>query len=485
MGKKFMDFIKRLNYYKRVIILSLLIDNPALLIATVVWIFFIPRAITLFYRFIKNNKRFIEKDLRRIPNDPKIIFQITTRSATKTSVVKRGINSIIDSCNKINYFKYEIFVVTEDFNDTNTLNSSLCTVVCVSKKFSPNAIKKGRALQYAVEFRRKKRKNSSDYWVFHMDDESYVVPQTVLSLLKFIREKRGVAAEGPIFYPLKFEIANRITALAESPRSFGCFECVTHMNNPPPIHMHGSNLLVRSDIEDAIGWEFGPILAEDQRFGYEIFKRYGKHSMGWHGGIVLEQPPLNLKDHFMQRRRWIIGNLQNIESFSKFFKLRLIYKCLSFFLSFISATISLSLAFYINIPKISNIFSYISFDWSYNIGFDFSVWFDRINNILNSSSDVFKPLTNIQVFDSSLGLILLFTSVIWLLSYQIGLFLNLRYAKISFVKRMYLHLQTFLLAPLIGLVESFPAFYSVIEYYFSKYVRKNNLKFLEFYVVKK
>jgi egghead protein (zeste-white 4 protein) len=462
-----------------------LINNPALLIATILWIFFIPRAIILFYRFIKNNKRFIEKDLRRISNDPKIIFQITTRSATKTSVVKRGIDSIIDSCNKIKYYKYEISIVTEDYNDINTLNSSLCRVICVSKKFNTNAIKKGRALQYAVEYRRKQNQHSSDYWIFHMDDESYVVPQTVLSLLKFIREKRGVAAEGPIFYPLKFEVANRITALAESPRSFGCFECVTHMNNPPPIHMHGSNLLVRSDIEDAIGWEFGPILAEDQRFGYEIYKKYGKNSMGWHGGMLLEQPPLNLKDHFMQRRRWVIGNLQNIENFSNFFKIRLIYKCVSFFLSFISGIISLSLAFYLNIPKISNIFSYISFDWTYNIGFDTSVWIDRLNNILNSSNDIFKPLTDIQIFDSSLGLILLFTSIIWLLSYQIGLFLNLHYTKISFVKRIFLHLQTLILCPFIGLVESFPAFYSVIEYYISKAVGKNNLKFLDFYVVKK
>ena len=191
--------------------------------------------------------------------------------------------------------------------------------------------------------------------------KSYVVQQTLLSLLKFIRERRGVAGEGPIFYPLKFEDANRITALAESPRSFGCFECVTHMNNPPPIHMHGSNLLVRSDVEDLIGWEFGPILAEDQRFGYEVYKRYGKNSMGWHGGILLEQPPLNIKDHFMQRRRWIIGNLQNIENFSKLFKLRLIYRCTSFFLSFVSGIISLILTLYINIPKISSIFSFYSF----------------------------------------------------------------------------------------------------------------------------
>jgi hypothetical protein len=462
-----------------------LIDNAVILIATILWIFFIPRAIILFYRFIKNNKRFIEKDLIRIQNDPKIIFQITTRSATKTPVVKRGIDSIIESCNGIKYHKYEILVVTEDYNDINTLNSSSCKVICVSKKFKPNAIKKARALQFAVDYRRKNNQHSSDYWIFHMDDESYVVQQTVLSLLKFIREKKGVAAEGPIFYPLKFERANRITALAESPRSFGCFECVTHMNNPPPIHMHGSNLLVRSDVEDLIGWEFGPILAEDQRFGFEIYKKFGKDSMAWHGGILLEQPPLNIKDHFMQRRRWIIGNLQNIENYSKLFKLRLIYRCTSFFLAFVSGIISLAITSYVNMPKLSTFFSYIKFDWTYNMGFDIFVWFDRINTILNSSSDIFKPVTDIQVFDNSLSLILIITSVIWLMSYQIGLFLNLRYAKMGFFKRIFLHAQTLILCPIIGLVESFPGFCAVIEYYVSKARKRSDHKFLDFYVVKK
>ncbi len=462
-----------------------MIDNPALLVATILWIFFVPNAIKLFYRFVKNNKKFIEKDMRRIPNDPRIIFQITTRSATKTSVVKRGIGSIIDSCNRIKYYKYDVVVVTEDSRDNKTLASYLCKVICVSKKYAPNAIKKARALQYAVEYRRKNGQNTSDYWVFHMDDESYLVPQTLLSLLKFIREKKGIAAEGPIFYPLKFEIANRLTALAESPRSFGCFECVTHMNNPPPIHMHGSNLLVRSDIEDTIGWEFGPILAEDQRFGFEMYKKFGKGSMGWHGGVLLEQPPLNIKDHFMQRRRWVIGNLQNIEKFSNFFKLRLIYKCTSFFLAFISGVISLIITFYVNLPKVSGVFSYIDFDLTYNIAFDFSVWFDRLVNIASFSSDFIRPLTNIQIFDNSLTFILIISYLIWLTSYQIGLFLNLRYTKITISKRIFLHIQTLILCPIIGLIESFPAFYSVIEYYFSKILHKDKIKYLDFYVVKK
>ncbi|VFJ15319.1 glycosyltransferase family 2 protein [Candidatus Nitrosocosmicus franklandus] len=462
-----------------------MIDNPALLVATILWIFFIPNAVKLFYRFVRNSRKFIEKDLRRIPNDPKIIFQITTRSATKTSVVKRGIQSIIESCKFTKYSKYEIIIVTEDVNDKKTLQGLPCEVLCVDQSFTPNAIKKARALQYAVLHRRKQRKQNSSHWIFHMDDESYVVPQTILSILKFIREKKGIASEGPIFYPLKFEKANRITALAESMRSFGCFECVTHMHNPPPIHMHGSNLLVRSDVEDKIGWEFGPILAEDQRFGYELFKKYGRNSMGWHGGILLEQPPLNIKDHFMQRRRWVIGNLQNIENFSKFFKFRLIYKCTSFFLGFVSGVISLCLAFYINIPKVSNVFSYASFDWNNNVAFDFSVWVDRITHINSNYNEIFRPLTDIQIFDSTLALILLFSWVVWLFSYQAGLFLNLRYTRIGWFKRIILHIQTFILAPFLGLLESFPAFYSVIEFYFYKLIGQNKIKSYDFYVVKK
>ena len=149
-----------------------------------------------------------------------------------------------------------------------------------------------------------------------MDDESYVTSQTILSLLKFIREGNAIASEGPIFYPLKFESANRLTAIAESVRPFTCYDCVSQMTNPPPLHMHGSNLLVRSDIEDSIGWNFGPTLAEDQFFGYKVYEKYGPKSLGWHGGILLEQPPLNIKDHFMQRRRWVLGSLQNIEQLS-------------------------------------------------------------------------------------------------------------------------------------------------------------------------
>ncbi len=75
--------------------------------------------------------------------------------------------------------------------------------------------------------------------------------------------------------------------------------------------------------------------------------------------------------------------------------------------------------------------------------------------------------------------------MVWILSYQVGLFLNLRYTKIAISKRIFLHVQTLVLCPIIGLIESFPAFYAVIEFYISKLLKQSNLKFLDFYVVKK
>ena len=142
-------------------------------------------------------------------------------------MVKRGILSITNSAQKVNFYNYQISVVTDDPDDVRTLTNEKCEVVAVDNDFRTNAIKKGRALQYAVEHRRRVGINTSKQWIFHMDDESYVTPQTILALLKFIREGKGIASEGPIFYPLKFESANRLTAIAESIRPFACYDCVS------------------------------------------------------------------------------------------------------------------------------------------------------------------------------------------------------------------------------------------------------------------
>src|SRR5918912_1639317 len=98
-----------------------MIDTILFLVISTFWFSSIPVAFLTLIRFLKNRNIFVEKDLERIHNDPIIIFQITTRSATKTPVVKRGINSIISSSNKVKYSNYFISVVSDDLDDVTTL----------------------------------------------------------------------------------------------------------------------------------------------------------------------------------------------------------------------------------------------------------------------------------------------------------------------------------------------------------------------------
>jgi cellulose synthase/poly-beta-1,6-N-acetylglucosamine synthase-like glycosyltransferase len=447
-----------------------LLDSIFVVVATFFWLSYIPIAILSLYRVITNRKIFVDENARRVQKDAAIIFQITTRSATKTEVVRRGILSIIASSKKVHFSNYAISVVTDDPEDIHTLKDVKCEVVVVEKDFRTNAIRKGRALQYAVEHRRRTGQNTSKYWIFHMDDESYVTHQTILAMLKSIEEGDQIAFEGPIFYPLKFETANRVTAIAESIRPFACYDCVSQMTNPPPLHMHGSNLLIRSDIEDTIEWKFGPTLAEDQMFGYKIYERYGPESMGWHGGMLLEQPPLNIRDHFFQRRRWVLGTLQNLQKFPRWHRYKLMYKSVTYFLGFASAVASSALTLYSYIPAAFALGNYNQLSHNF---------------VLFSEQFSLQRLADIGPFEIGMASVLLFTSLVWLGSYQLGLFLNLRYSKIGWKKRLMFHLQTLLLCPIIGLVETFPAFWATIEYYLKKKDRVEKIPVYDFYVVSK
>ena len=457
-----------------------MIDNAFIALAMFFWLSYAPVAVISVWKIFKNRKLFVERDVCRFSNDSSIIFQITTRSATKTAVVKRGIQSIISSAEEANFYNYQISVVTDDPQDKWTLKNERCEVVVVEKNYHTNAIKKGRALQYAVEHRQRIGKNTSKRWIFHMDEESYVTPQTILALLKFIVNGKGFVSEGPIFYPLKFESANRLTAIAESVRPFTCYDCVSQMTNPPPLHMHGSNLLVRSDIEDEIGWNFGYTLAEDQMFGYRVYEKYGQGSMGWHGGILLEQPPLNLKDHFFQRRRWFLGTMQNLDKFPRWHRYKVMFKSLTLFLGFASGVVSTGLMIQ------AYIFPLFSLSM-YELGITGSDILSLPGNLLISSA--FSTVANSQLTSTPIELgttaFLLFTSLVWLGSYQLGLFLNLRYSKMKWAKKILLHLQTLFLCPVIGLVETFPAVWTIIEYGVKKKQMAQKVNVYDFYVINK
>jgi egghead protein (zeste-white 4 protein) len=340
--------------------------------------------------------KLVAKPTKRKFGTPKVIFQITTKG--NIPIVQETIDRIHSACQEIEYTKYEVWVVTDASEKFEN-----CRSFTVPTGYSCNAIYKARALQYAVELRKKENKNTKDIYVFHLDDESLVTSQTMCSILSFLVDNPSPISEGLIIYPLQKKEKIRITHLLDTLRPFCCFECIDFMNRGRPAYIHGSNLLVRSDVEESVGWNNGKTIAEDTLFAVVAKGRFGPDIFGWHGGVIEERSPHTLTDLIKQRKRWFYGLVQNLRYFTLREKLLQTARAIMWSSGFFSGLLSI-VAFFI--PQ--------------KIPYPLSILFS-------------------------------ITALLWLLSYQIGAFLNSKYLPRS--KRILFHLLTLVSSPIIGLIE--------------------------------
>ncbi|MGA3059792.1 MAG: glycosyltransferase family 2 protein [Candidatus Bathyarchaeia archaeon] len=332
---------------------------------------------------------------------PKILFQVTTKG--NIGIVQDTIDRINVVCKEIGYTKCDIWAVTDAQEKFEG-----CRTLIVPQNYSCNAVHKARALQYAVEIRRKEQLTSKDVYIFHLDDESLITKQTLCSILSYLEGNPKPISEGLIVYPVREKEDIKISNLMDTLRPFCCFECVKLMIRGNPAYIHGSNLLVRSDIEEEVSWEHGKTMAEDSLFAIKARIKYGPEAFGWHGGVIEEKSPLNLKDLFKQRRRWFYGLIQNFKYFC--FKERIRQS--------VRALIWVS-------GLISGINSIFAFFYPQAIPLSFHL-----------------PL--LRIFFST-------TSLMWLFSYQIGAFLNGKYLPLK--KRISFHFLALISSIVIGLLE--------------------------------
>ena len=360
-----------------------------------------------FYVYVLSHRfRLIAKPQKKRFGTPQIIFQVTTKG--NIPIVQKTINQIHEVCEKIEYTKYEVWVVTDGEEEFAN-----CRTIRVPVEYSCNAVFKGRALQYAVERRSVEKKNTGSIYVFHLDDESLVSEQTVCSILSYLEESPAPISEGLILYPLRENEIIKISNLLDTIRPFCCFECIDFMKRGNPAYMHGSNLLVRSDVEENVGWNNGKTVAEDSLFAIAARRKLGSGVFGWHGGVVEERSPYNLRDIFRQRKRWFYGLVQNLKYLALWDKVLQVARALTWSSGFISGLVSI---FVLLIPQ------------------------------------------DIPVV---LRIFFLMASVLWLLSYQIGAFLNSKH--LPRLKRLQFHLLTLASTPLIGMIECVIPILSVIR----------------------
>ncbi|AMM33534.1 hypothetical protein SA2016_2869 [Sinomonas atrocyanea] len=261
---------------------------------------------------------------------PFVKIQITTRGAAGSfEVIERGIDNVIALADEAPEFYgrfLSVEVVTESEAQGERLLKAFAhapvevdVLVIPSEYQTPAGTQmKARGLHYAVEQRRAlwNRKPGRTF-IVHYDEESVMVPGELRKLMGCLAETPSSILEGPIFYPLDYLQASPMCRSMEANRPIGCYECRHVMEAGTPLHLHGSNLVIEESLENEIGWDIGcldgePFIAEDYVFGMKAFTRYGGDIFGWHGCVMLEQPPFSVRSAFKQRYRWVFGVLQGL-----------------------------------------------------------------------------------------------------------------------------------------------------------------------------
>jgi cellulose synthase/poly-beta-1,6-N-acetylglucosamine synthase-like glycosyltransferase len=383
------------------------------------WFIPMPAFVLFFYRWIQNRHIFINTHLDNIPKKhPYLIISVTSKDIP--AVVKKVVERAHEVCVELGMDKslYEIQVLA-DRQKTPIDNAR---VILVPEGYATNQGSKGkcRALQFAMELRRKEGRDGADTWIFHLDEESFVTRQCMISVLQYLaKPDPKPLAEGPITYPNNLFTVHPFCATVENLRPYVCYDCVSQMKGKDaPAFIHGSNLLVRADIENSIEWDFNNPASEDQRFGWEVWMKYG-NVFDWHGGLLEEQPPFTVSDMVRQRRRWFIGNWFNMHTchLPLYKKTLIMARWVVWGLGFVSA-----LATVLVIP-------------SYYLG------------IFQSIPTWMIPVLVLNTFS-------------WLIGFQVGLYHNLSGLKLSFAKRLGTHLLTLVLTFPAGFVDTWAAFSS-------------------------
>lgn len=362
-----------------------------------IWVLSSILFIRFYFYLIANHSKLVAKPMKERFGTPRILFQVTTKG--NIGIVQETVNRVNQVCAEIKYKKYEVWVVT----DADEKFEGCRTIVVPPNYSCQNAIHKGRALQYAVETRRKENKNGKDIYVFHLDDESLITKQTLCSLLSYLEDNPKPISEGLITYPMQPKEEFKISNLMDTLRPFCCYECLALMSGGNPAYIHGSNLLVRSDIEDEVEWTNGATLAEDSLFAINARVKYGPLVFGWHGGVVEEKSPLTVKDLIKQRRRWFYGLIMNLKYFQRWEKVRQMGRGLIWMSGLFSG--------------IASIFAFFVFQ---SIPLEFRMFFAV-------------------------------TSFMWLFSYQIGAHLNGKYLPLK--RRITFHFLALICALVIGILE--------------------------------
>lgn len=257
---------------------------------------------------------------------------------------------------------------------------------------TPNEARfKTRANHYAMEARRAAGENTSDAYVYHLDDDTHIGEDTAASLAEFIEldGDRFLLAQGVLAFP-HYLTPSRFCRLADSIRpadDLTRFAFFTGALGTPLGGLHGEHLIVRADIEDEIGWDFPDTVIEDAYFAVQFSVRYKGRSTTLNS-YSYGASPASVRDLVRQRRRWIEGLLRL--AFNRRLplvpKLPLVYSILTWSLAPLQFVgLALFLSYTTGIDNTSPVNSWVLPLWSLSLAYVFWLYIEGLKVNLSAS----------------------------------------------------------------------------------------------------
>lgn len=456
----------------------------------ILWLIVLPGMALSWYYLLKGRKTYIPNFSMPHNPYPHITFLLAAREITP--LLSQSVNSIIESCGKCKFTDYDIKVVADK---DGTLDNT--EHIIVPEDYTCNSKFKARALNYALKY----IPDSPDVWILHLDEDAKITPQTVCSIVNYIKKGGNPVANGPTVFP---HDSSLLAFYAEAQRSWTYYWVKHQLESSTVYWMNGSNMLVRSDIEHKVGWNFkGCMFSEDTRFAYEVAKKCGK-VFGWHGGLTIEKPPKGVKSAIKQRKRWFWGGMLQLKHMPKSHLPRRLYSSAAWSIGFILTTfipIRL-LALTITSLDMPSFFSPLASGWASSpmiVGFtggllvllagfmplmllpilllglimpllDIPSILPSLANSGVSITSIFQiatyqivPLDIHSIFPFLIIFGVSIPMIFWIARYQLGLYRNLKYTPCNIAAKFSYHARLLFLAPLVELICTVPTVLALVR----------------------
>jgi Glycosyl transferase family group 2 len=234
----------------------------------------------------------------------RLVIQVTT-----TGVAFSRVNEIVAQIRSYELdMPYEVWVVTEPSPATYPLADR---VITVPETFRCRARNKARALEYSRLVRDSLGLSCPGVKILFVDDD--------VSLTKRYIERAFSAdydiCQGLIAPRVRYAIrpfGHFVVSHADDIRTHACLVYCSVFQGilGRPLHVHGEGLAVTGEAEAMVTWDWPVVASEDLVFGQQA-ARLGL-TWGWFHEYAEITSPWSFRDYFVQRRRWLWGDLHAI-----------------------------------------------------------------------------------------------------------------------------------------------------------------------------